>query len=358
MAAGMGSYSKILPVILSGGAGSRLWPLSRQAAAKQFLPIASENTMIQETVARTKAADFLPPVFICNAAHSALIKEQVPDHGAIIIEPEGRNTGPCAMVAAMHAQSLDPEALVLLAPADHVIEKPEAFLDAIRKAAPIAAGGYHVTFGMTPDHPATGFGYIQQGTEIDDGIYAIEQFREKPDEATAQAYLDSGDFHWNSGIFLFKPSLVIEEMLALAFDCGAPAQESYEQASQKDGVIALKPSLFSTCEPEPIDIALMERTSKGAVLPCDLGWRDVGSFRAYRDLLTRGDDPVIKGDGYAHDSSRSLIDTDGPLVALVGLENVGVIVRDGRVLVVNLDTDQDVKVIVNQLKAEDRTDKL
>lgn len=354
----MGAYSKILPVILSGGAGSRLWPLSRQSAAKQFLPLAGENTMIQDTVARTSTPDFLSPVFICNAAHKAIIAEQVPDHGAIIVEPEGRNTGPCAMVAALHAQAVDPEALVLLAPADHVIERPDAFLDAIRRAAPIAAQGHHVTFGMTPDHPATGFGYIQQGAELADGIYAIERFREKPDEETARTYLESGDFHWNSGIFLFNPALVIEEMLALAPDCAGPAKRSYEQADSTASIIALDPESFSDCKPEPIDIALMERTTKGAVLPCDLGWQDVGSFRAYRDLHAEGKAPVIMGDGYAHESQNSLIDTDGPLVALVGLENVGVIVRGGRVLVVNLDTDQDVKVIVNQLKHEKRTDKL
>lgn len=354
----MGTYSKILPVILSGGAGSRLWPLSRQYAAKQFLPLAGERTMIQDTAARTDQPDFMPPVFICNASHVALIEAQVPDHGGIIVEPEGRNTGPCAMVAAMHARSLDPDALVLLAPADHVIVRTEAFLDAVRKAAPIAADGHHVTFGMEADHPATGFGYIEQGETLADGIFAIRSFREKPDEATARAYLASGDYHWNSGIFLFKPSLVIEEMLKLANDCANPARKSYVKATRDGRVIALDPAAFARCKPEPIDVALMERTSRGAVLPCDLGWRDVGSFRAYRDLHADGSAPVVIGDGYVHEGEGSLIDTDGPLVALVGLQNVGVIVREGRVLVVNLETDQDVKTIVSHLKTDNRTDKL
>lgn len=349
---------KILPVILSGGAGSRLWPLSRQAAAKQFLALSGERTMIQDTAARTTGDAFLPPVFICNASHIDLIQDQIDSYGAIIVEPEGRNTGPCAMVAALHGLSLGPDTLVLLAPADHVIDRPDAFLDALRAAAPIAAAGHHVTFGMTPDHPATGFGYIQQGAPISNGLYEIASFREKPDEATARDYLASGNYHWNSGIFLFKPSLVIEDMLKLAGDCASPARESYVNATRDDKIIALDPEAFARCKPEPVDIALMERTSKGAVLPCDLGWQDVGSFQAYRGLHATGDEPVIKGDGYVHASPNSLIDTDGPLVAIVGVENVGVIVRDGRVLVVNLDASQDVKEIVNRLKAENRTDKL
>jgi mannose-1-phosphate guanylyltransferase/mannose-6-phosphate isomerase len=349
---------KILPVILSGGAGSRLWPLSRQAAAKQFLALSGERTMIQDTAARTTGDEFLPPVFICNESHIGLIEDQIDDYGAIIVEPNGRNTGPCAMIAALHGLSFGPDTLVLLAPADHVIDRPDAFLDALRAAVPVAAAGHHVTFGMTPDHPATGFGYIQQGDAISNGLFEIASFREKPDEATASEYLASGNYHWNSGIFLFKPSLVIEEMLSLANECAAPAQKSYECAARDGKVIALDPTAFAQCKPEPVDIALMERTSNGAVLPCDLGWQDIGSFSAYRELHADGADPVIKGDGYTHNSANSLIDTDGPLVAVVGVDNVGVIVRDGRVLVVNLDASQDVKEIVNRLKAENRTDKL
>ncbi|MGB3455203.1 MAG: sugar phosphate nucleotidyltransferase [Litorimonas sp.] len=349
---------QILPVIMSGGAGSRLWPLSREAAAKQFLPLASERTMIQDTAARTVADGFLPPAFICNASHVAAIQAQIEDYSAIIVEPEGRNTGPCAMVAALHALSLGPETLLLLAAADHVIEKPGAFLDAIRAGADVAAGGRHVTFGMTPDHPATGFGYIQQGEALSERAFEIASFREKPDAATAQDYLASGTYHWNSGIFLLKPSLVIEEMLRLAPDCANPARKSYVKASRDGKVIALDPAPFARCKPEPVDIALMERTTHGAVVPCELGWTDVGSFSALRDLHADGEETVVRGDGYVHASMGGLIDTDGPLVALVGLDNVGVIVRDGRVLVVNLDASQDVKQIVTQLKSDGRTDRL
>ena len=349
---------KILPIIMSGGAGSRLWPLSREAAAKQFLPLAGPRTMIQETAARTTADGFLPPAFICNASHVALIEEQIEDYSAIIVEPEGRNTGPCAMVAALHALSYGPDTLLLLAAADHVIKKPGVFLDAIRSAADVAKKGRHVTFGMTPDHPATGFGYIQQGQTITTDVFEIASFREKPDEATARDYLASGTYHWNSGIFLFNPSLVIEEMMDLAAECAGPARDSYIEA-QKDGKrIDLDATAFKRCKPEPVDIALMERTENGAVLPCEIGWKDVGSFTAFRDLHASGDETVIRGDALTHDAKGGLIDTDGPLVAVVGLDNVGVIVREGRVLVVNLDTDQDVKQIVMQLKSQNRTDKL
>lgn len=349
---------KIIPIIMSGGAGSRLWPMSRQACAKQFLPLASDQTMVQETIARFGSERFHDPVFICNQAHVDLIRDQVDTIGAMILEPQGRNTGPCAMVAALHAQAVDPDALLLLAPADHVIQDPAAFLEAIAMGAPIAQQGHHVTFGMKPDHAATGFGYIQQGEPLGDGVYEIETFREKPDAATAQGYLDHGGFHWNSGIFLLKPSLVIEEMSRLAQECAEPAQRAYASARVEGPVIALDADEFAQCKSEPIDIALMERTKKGAVLPCELGWADIGSFAAYRDFHAKGDAPTIFGDGYTHNAARSLIDTDGPTVAVIGLDNVGVIVRDGRVLVVNLDEAQDVKAIVNQLKADKRSDKL
>ena len=349
---------KILPVIMSGGAGSRLWPLSRRAIAKQFLPLASKQTMIQETADRTTADGFLPPAFLCNATHVDLIKEQISDYSAIIVEPEGRNTGPCAMVAALNALEHGPDTLLLLAAADHVIEKPDVFVDAIRAAAEVAKEGYHVTFGMTPDHPATGFGYIQQGQPIKDGIFEIASFREKPDAVTAQKYLESGEYHWNSGIFLFQPAKLIDDMLSLSPSCATPARKAYQQAERTGKQINLDGKAFARCKSEPVDIALMERTSYGAVLPCEIGWSDIGSFSAYRDIHAKGNETVIFGDGIAHSSLRGLIDTDGPLVTLVGLDNVGVIVRDGRVLVVNLKASQHVKQIVTQLQIENRTDKL
>ena len=354
----MTSQPKIVPVILSGGAGSRLWPLSRKDRAKQFLPLVSDQTMIQDTVARFQSDRFHDPVFICNTDHVDLIKDQIDGHGALILEPEGRNTGPCAMVAALHSLSVDPDALLLLAAADHHIAHPDRFLAAIETGAKSASEGYHVTFGMTPDHPATGFGYIEQGANIADGVFSIQQFKEKPDEITAAAYLKDGGYLWNSGIFLLNPKLVIDEMLDLAPQTSAPAKAAFETATRRGRIIDLDAQSFADCKPEPIDIALMERTAHGAVVPCDLGWADIGSFSAYRDIHAKSDETVIFGDGLTHNATAGLIDTDGPFVAVVGLENVGVIVRDGRVLVIDLDQSQDVKSIVTTLKSSGRTDKL
>ena len=354
----MSSARPILPVILSGGAGSRLWPLSRKAAAKQFLPLAGDRTMLQDTVARFSGERFAPPVFICNADHVETIKDQVAEIGAIIVEPVGRNTAPCAVVAAAHALAHHPGALVLLAPADHVIAQPDRFTEAVIQAAPVASQGRHVTFGMTPDHPATGFGYIQQGEPLEHGLHAIESFREKPDPETARDYVESGRYHWNGGIFLLDPETVQAEMRSFAPDTAGPAERAYDEAKNSGDVIALDPSHFADCRAEPIDIALMERTRVGAVLPCEIGWQDVGSFAAYRDLHADGAQPVLRGDALVHDAPRSLVDTDGPLVAVVGLEDVGVIVRDGRVLVLALDRSQDVKQIVTQLKDQGREDML
>ena len=349
---------KILPVILSGGAGSRLWPLSRRDAAKQFLPLNSDRTMIQETVERFTGPGFLPPVFICNADHVGTIKFQVDDLGAIIVEPEGRNTAPCAVVAALHARAEHGDCLVLLAPADHVVRDSEAFIKAVFAAAPVAAQGYHVTFGITPDHPATGFGYIQRGDEIADGTYAIDSFREKPDAKTAESYLESGEYYWNGGMFLLQPSLVLSEMREFAPKVTAPAQRAFKKAVRDGAVIRLDAESFSKCDPKPIDIALMEETDSGAVRPCDIGWRDIGSFSAFRDLHAPDGGNVVRGDGLVQNASNVLIDTDGPLVAVAGLDNVGVVVRDGRVLVLDLGKSQDVKQVVEQLRARGRDDVL
>ena len=349
----MSAAHTILPVILSGGAGSRLWPLSRREAPKQFLPLHTERTMIQETVARFDAPGFLPPVFIANADHVELIGAQVEGIGPIIVEPAGRNTAPCAVIAAAHAAAHHPSALVLLAPADHVIQKTDAFRAAVTRAAPIAAAGHHVTFGMTPDHPATGFGYIEEGDAVGGGLSAIASFREKPDAETAKAYLNSGRYHWNSGIFLFKPELVLEEMRAFEPEATAPALQAYDGADRADGVVALAPDSFAACKSVPIDIALMERTQRGAVLPCDLGWFDIGSFQALHALHADTDN-VVRGDGAVRSASGVLVDTDGPRVEVVGVDGVGVIVREGRVLVVDLARSQEVKDVVEGLRASGR----
>ena len=225
---------KIIPVIMSGGAGSRLWPASRKAMPKQLLSLVTEDTMVQETAERFSGDLFHPPVFICNSDHAEPIREQMAakgiKSGGIIVEPMGRNTAPCAVVAAIHAKVSDPEALILLAPADHHVTKPDAFRRAVAAAMTAAKNGYLVTFGIAPDTPHTGYGYIEQGDNISPGAYEVTAFKEKPDQETAQSYLDQGGYFWNAGIFLFSPEALLAEMEQFHPDVVEQATLAYQNA--------------------------------------------------------------------------------------------------------------------------------
>lgn len=353
---------KIIPVIMSGGAGSRLWPASRQAMPKQLLPLVTDQTMVQETAERLSGELFHPPVFICNAAHAETIRAQMAaidmPIGAIIVEPVGRNTAPCAVVAALHAKLSDPKALILLAPADHHVTKPEAFRRSVAAAMTAAINGHLVTFGISPDGPETGYGYIQQGAAISPGAFEVEAFKEKPKRETAQAYLDQGGYYWNAGIFLFSPETLLSEMKYFHPDIVKHASLSYEKAAAASGTINLDEVSFTACPSQSIDYAVMEPTDKAAVVPADIGWNDIGSFTSLHALKKGENGNAFSGDVITHDTHNSLIETDGPLVTTVGMDGFAVIVKDGSVLVAKLDAAQDVKKIVEALKAENRTDKL
>ena len=353
---------KIIPVIMSGGAGSRLWPASRAAMPKQLLSLVTHQTMVQETAERFSGDIFHPPVFICNAAHAAPIRAQMAeinqDIGAIIVEPIGRNTAPCAVVAALHAIATEQDALILLAPADHHVTKPDAFRSAVEAAVPAASSGRLVTFGIAPTGPETGYGYIHQGGSIGPGAYDVKAFKEKPDRATAQSYLDSGDYHWNAGIFLFSPETLIAEMTQFHPHIVTQATAAYDAASVKAGQYDLAAEAFAACPSESIDYAVMEPTDKAAVVPCDIGWNDIGSFTSLHGLKQGENGNAVSGDVVIHNTTNSLIETDGPLVTTVGIEGLAVIVKDGAILVAKLDAAQDVKKIVEQLKADKRQDML
>lgn len=353
---------KIIPFIMSGGAGSRLWPASRQAMPKQLLPLVTEQTMVQETAERLSGDLFHAPVFICNAAHAAPIREQMnaieKTVGAIIVEPMGRNTAPCAVVAALHAKQRDPEALILLAPADHHVTKPDAFRRAVAAAIPAAQKGCLVTFGIAPDGPETGYGYIQQGEIIAPGAFEVEAFKEKPSRETAQSYLDEGGYFWNAGIFLFSPEALLAEMEKFHPEIVKHSTQAYQKAALQSEQIDLEESCFAACPSESIDYAVMEPTDKAAVVPADIGWNDIGSFTSLHALKKGEHGNAVKGDVIIHDTQNSLIETDGPLVTTVGVEGLVVIVKDGSVLVAKLDAAQDVKKIVETLKSEKRSDKL
>ncbi len=350
---------------MSGGAGSRLWPLSRQANPKQLLPLVTDQTMVQETAERFVGDRFTDPVFICNALHVEAIAAQMADIGrnveAYIVEPVGRNTAPCAVVAAVHAAQMD-DTLVMLVPADHHVKKPENFRAAIEKAIPAAKDGHLVTFGITPDGPETGYGYIAQGNRLGAGVFIVDAFREKPDLETARSYLAAGNYAWNAGIFLFSPDAFLKEAAAHAAGISSEARRAYETSSWDGKVIHLDKDIFSACPSESIDYAVMEHTNRAAVVPCEIGWNDIGSFTSLQaaraEIAGDNDGNALTGSVNSVGSQNCLVHSDSLPVSIVGLSNVGVIVHEGEVLVVNLDESQAVKKIVTRLKDGKETDRL
>ena len=356
---------KIVPVIMSGGAGSRLWPLSRQANPKQLLPLVTEQTMVQETVERFTGERFTDPVFICNALHVDAIAAQMTeinrDVDAFIVEPVGRNTAPCAVVAAVHAAQKD-NALVMLVPADHHVKKPQNFRDAIERAVTTAEEGYLVTFGISPDGPETGYGYIAQGETLNEGVFKVDAFREKPDLETAKSYLSAGNYAWNAGIFLFSPDAFLSEAEAHAGDIARESRRAYDAAKTDGNVIHLNKDIFADCPSESIDYAVMEHTSKAAVVPCEIGWNDIGSFTSLQsaraEISSDEQKNALMGPVISVASENCLVSTDSLPVSIVGLSNIGVIVHEGEILVVNLDESQSVKTVVTRLKDGEEKDRL
>ena len=346
----------ILPVIMSGGSGTRLWPLSTPTAPKQFHAIATANTMIQETALRLIGDNYLNPVAICGQGHFELVTAQLEQIGkapqAVILEPFGRNTAAVAAMAALSGLELAPDALILMVPADHVITKPADFHATIVAASETAQSRI-VTFGITPGHPETGFGYIARGAELSDGIYEIEKFLEKPDLATATQYVEGGRHVWNAGIFLFSPQVMLEELEIHAPEVLAACRKAYD-AAERDGVaVRLDAVSFGEVPSISVDYAVMERTKRSAVVPCDIGWADVGGFA---ELWRLGDKDEranhIKGDAILIEAENCLIRNDsGPVVAVIGLSDIMVISTPSGILVAPLSRAQDVKKAAEAAKA-------
>lgn len=340
----------ITPVIMSGGAGSRLWPVSNDDTPKQFLPLISEQTMLEETITRLKADLFDPnTILLAGTSQAELIRSQVSDKFHVIIgEPCRRNTAAAAVAAALYVKEHSPEDdLLLLAPADHVITFPGAFYKAVEKASDAARNGYIVTFGIYPESPETGYGYIKRSETISEGVFKVEDFKEKPDEETAVQYCESGEFDWNSGIFLFSADQFIQEMARFEPKILEAVKESYAKAVKAQDLIALDEEAFERSPSNSIDYAVMERTDKAAVVPCNIGWSDLGSYRSLYDVRTKLELPCHPADAELLNSQDCLVVSDGPQVNIVGLDNIGVIVDQGRVLVLNLDASQDVKQIAD-----------
>jgi mannose-1-phosphate guanylyltransferase/mannose-6-phosphate isomerase len=354
----------LVPVILSGGSGTRLWPLSRKLLPKQFLPLVSERTMIQETVLRLAGLpDCGAPLLIAGSEQRFLAAEQMRGIGArparILLEPVGRNTAPAIAAAALVALAEDPRSLLLVLPSDHEIRDVPAFHAAVGLARTAAAAGRLVTFGMLPTSPETGFGYIEAGEPLAGlpGARGIERFVEKPDAATAQRFLDSGSFLWNSGMFLFGAAKFLEELGTHRPAILEAARRAVEGATRDLDFLRLGETAFAASPAESVDTAVMERTAAGAVVPCELGWSDVGSFEALWALGAK--DPqgnVASGDVLLSGSYGCYVRADGRMVVVLGAEDLVIVDTGDALLVATRERVQEVKDVVARLEREKRSE--
>ncbi|MEG3639722.1 mannose-1-phosphate guanylyltransferase/mannose-6-phosphate isomerase [Magnetococcus sp. PR-3] len=350
----------LIPTILAGGGGTRLWPLSRDLYPKQFHHgLGDDRPLLQQTAARVQGLPNLAePVVICNEQHRFMVEEMLREAGtptqAIFLEPKGRNTAPAAAIAAMYARAQDKDAQVLLMPSDHLIGDPEGFRATVAQGIPHAAEGKLVTFGIVPDTPNTGYGYIRRGEGLADGVYNILNFAEKPDVATAESYLAQGDYSWNSGIFLFHAGFFLETLARLAPEMHDRCLAAFESA-QEDHAFTRLGKLFLDVPSDSIDYAVMEKSQDGVVIPMDVGWNDMGAWNALWEVGDKDEDGnMMVGDTLPLDTSDSLIWSSSRLVATVGVENLAIVETADAILVARKDRVQDVKKVVEQLKLDKR----
>jgi mannose-1-phosphate guanylyltransferase len=346
----------IVPVIMAGGSGTRLWPLSRARHPKQFLPLSSDKTMLQETVARLSQLPLSESVTVCNEEHRFFVAEQlreIDSLGKIVLEPAGRNTAPAIALAAL---SVENDPLLLVLAADHVIENIDAFTDAVHRAIPLAEAGKLVTFGIVPAEPHVGYGYIEAGEELGDG-FKVASFKEKPDRQTATDYLNAGGFYWNSGMFLFRASRYLKELKAYRSDIYEACLDSIAITSTDLDFTRVDGDAFARCPSESIDYAVMENTAEAVVVPLDAGWNDIGSWSSLWDVSDKDEaGNVVAGDTLLHETKNSYVRADDKLVATVGVEDLVIVSTKDAVLVAHKDRVQDAKTIAEQLKAESRSE--
>jgi mannose-1-phosphate guanylyltransferase/mannose-6-phosphate isomerase len=354
---------KIYPVILSGGSGTRLWPLSRDLYPKQLLALIGPESLLAATARRVSGDSFAGPVIVCNADHKFLVQDQLAEIGivpeAIIIEPVARNTAPAIAAAAALLRERDPDALMLVLPSDHIIRDLAALTTAIGAAAKAADTGCLVTFGITPTAPETGYGYIRSGAPLGgiDGAFKIDRFVEKPNLATAAGYLAEGDWSWNSGMFVFPAGLMLSELSRFEPELTAGSVRAVEAAARSGAVVALDPVIFAGIPSESIDYALMEKTEISAIVPASLGWSDVGSWSALWEIGDKDHtDNVMIGDVMAEETGGSYLRSHGPLIAALGVQDVIVVATSDVVMVAARDRAQDVKRFVGRLKDSGRTE--
>jgi len=354
----------IHPVIMAGGTGSRLWPLSRQLNPKQFLRLTDDHqSMLQLTVARLDGLESADPLLICNEEHRFLAAEQMRQSGyedaRIILEPCGRNTAPAIALAALQLAKATGEGaddpLMLVLAADHLIQDVPAFQNGIARAVPLAKEGKLVTFGIVPGHAETGYGYIQRGPELAEGSYRVNRFVEKPDQKTAEEYLSSGDYLWNSGMFMFGARQYLAELEKHRPDILAICQAAFDGASEDLHFTRINESIFAECPEDSVDYAVMEKTDNAAVVSLEAGWSDIGSWSALWDVSDKDqNDNTFTGDVIAQDTERTLVRADSRLVATVGVKDLVIIETKDALLVAHKDKVQDVKKVVERIKGDGR----
>ena len=348
---------KIYPLILSGGSGSRLWPLSREEYPKQLLPLLNPTSMLQDTILRLEGLDELEdPIVVCNEAHRFLVAEQMREAGCtmgkIILEPVGRNTAPAIAVAAL---SVEPDAILIVLPADHSVSDKLLFQAHVKSAVDLAIAGKLVTFGIVPSKPETGYGYIRAGEQVAGSAHMVEQFVEKPDVDTAKAYLAEGCFSWNSGMFVFSASGYLEELNNHHPSLLGQSKAAFEGISQDLDFMRLDIEHFSKCESISIDYAVMEHTKNAVVIPIDVGWNDVGSWSSLWEIGEQDTEGNrFLGDVISHGSNRNYVNAPHRLVSLVGVDDLIVVDTADALLVAARDQAQDVKEIVAALKQSSR----
>lgn len=344
----------IIPVILSGGAGTRLWPLSWGNHPKQFLSLVSEKTMIQETVLRLKGLSVENPIVSCNENHRFLVAQQLSEIGVkptILLEPVAKNTAPAIAAACCAAMKQNKDAVVVVLPSDHVIADVNTFQSSLLTAAKEAENGSLVTFGIVPTFPATGYGYIKCGNSADNKVFNLERFVEKPCIEKANEYLESGEYSWNSGMFVFKASSFIEELKKNSPEMADLSIKSFENAEIDADFIRLNKTYFEQIKGDSIDYAVMEKTTNGKVVKLNAGWDDVGSWAALYDISKKDDNKnVIKGDVITINTTASYINAGKRTVATIGLKDIVIVDSDDSILIADIHQIQDVKKIAEEIK--------
>ena len=353
----------IHPVILSGGSGTRLWPLSRAALPKQLLPLVSERSMLQDTLLRLSGLpDVAPPMVVCGNEHRFLVAEQMQEIGverpALLLEPVGRNTAPAVAIAALALSEHETDGVMLVLPADHLIADVKGFHRAIGRAVKAAEQGLLVTFGILPDTAETGYGYIRRGDALPglDGAFRVGAFVEKPDQATAEAYLQGGDYYWNSGMFMFKAANYLEELARLRPDILAAARAAWKNRKSDLDFCRLDAAAFESCPSESIDYAVMEKTDAAAVIPVDIGWSDVGSWSSLWQTAEGRDEQgnIVRGDVLLEAVGNSYVRAESRMIAAIGVDDLVIVETADAVMVAHKSQAQQVKKIVERLKSGER----